>query len=60
MLSGDAREKQHTFEVRIEGEPRSVVLADHIEGLDWRNLCGNLMGRLMQVELANVRPRAGS
>ena len=48
------RAKGYPFEVPIDGEPRSVALADHVKSLDWRNRGARPKGRVTADELAAI------
>ena len=54
------RIKGYPFEVRIGGEPPSVVLADQVKSLDWRARGAERKGRVTRDELGAVRAKAGS
>lgn len=48
------RIKGYPFEVPIDGEPRSVALADHMKSLDWRNRGARPKSRVTAEELAAI------
>ena len=50
-----AQIKGYPFEVLIEGQTRSVVLADHVKNVDWRARKAKLKGKILDAELAEVR-----
>ncbi len=52
------RIKLYPFEVRLGGEPASVVLADQVRSLDWRAQGAVRKGRASAEELAAVRGKA--
>ena len=49
------RIKGYPFEVPIAGEPKSVVLADHVKNLDWVERKASFKSRATPAELASVR-----
>lgn len=49
--------KNYPFEVRIAGEPASVVLADQLKSLDWRVREAARKGAVSPEELADVRAK---
>jgi mRNA interferase MazF len=49
--------KNYPFEVLIAGVPPSVVLADHVKSLDWRNRRATRKGAVSAEELADVRAK---
>jgi mRNA interferase MazF len=49
--------KNYPFEVRIAGEPPSVVLADQLKSLDWRVRKAARKGAVSPEELADVRAK---
>lgn len=49
------RIKDYPFEAPIAGEPRSVVLADHVKNLDWVERKASFKARATPDELTNVR-----
>ncbi len=49
--------KNYPFEVRIAGEPASVVLADQLKSLDWRVRKAARKGAVSPEELADVRAK---
>ena len=54
------RIKGYPFEVRIEGEPPGVVLADQVKSLDWRARGAERTERVTRDELGAVRAKAGA
>ncbi len=51
------RVKGYPFEVRLAGQPASVVLADQVKSLDWRARKATRKGRAMPAELAEIRAK---
>ena len=51
------RIKGYPFEVRLAGEPASVVLADQVKSLEWRARQATRKARAEAVELAEVRAK---
>ncbi len=51
------RVKNYPFEVRLSGEPVSVVLADQVKSLDWRARRAKKKGRAFPAELAEIRSK---
>ena len=51
------RVKGYSFEVRIEGDPPSVALADHVKSFDWRARAARPKGKVSPVELATIKAR---
>ncbi len=49
------RIKDYPFEIPIAGEPRSVVLADHVKNLDWVERKASFKAQATPGELTNVR-----
>lgn len=49
--------KKYPFEVRIAGDPPSVVLADQVKSLDWRERRARRKGRIAPDELAEIRAK---
>ncbi len=49
------RIKGYPFEVVLDGETRSVVLADQVKSLDWRARGVSRKGRVSAATLAEVR-----
>jgi mRNA interferase MazF len=49
--------KNYPFEVRIEGNPQSVVLADQVKSLDWRIRKAKRKGAVSADELAELRAK---
>jgi mRNA interferase MazF len=49
--------KNYPFEVLIDGNPTSVVLADQVKSLDWRSRNARLKGRVSPEQLAEVRAK---
>jgi mRNA interferase MazF len=49
--------KSYPFEVVITGTPSSVVLADQVKSLDWRQRQATRKGRVSRAELADVRAK---
>ena len=49
--------KDYPFEVLIEGDPPSVVLADQLKNLDWRVRKATRKGKVSAEELAEVRAK---
>lgn len=49
--------KNYPFEVRIAGEPPSVVLADQLKSWDWRVRKAARKGAVSAEELADVRAK---
>jgi mRNA interferase MazF len=49
------RIKDYPFEVPIAGEPRSVVLADHVKNPNWVERKASFKARASPGELADVR-----
>jgi mRNA interferase MazF len=49
------RIKNYPFEVRIEGEPASVALVDHVKSLDWRGRNARPKGRIAPETLEEIR-----
>ena len=49
--------KGYPFEVMIAGTPQSVVLADQVKGLDWRQRQATRKGRVSPADLAEVRAK---
>jgi mRNA interferase MazF len=49
--------KNYPFEVLIAGMPPSVVLADQVKSLDWRNRRATRKGSVSAEELADVRAK---
>jgi mRNA interferase MazF len=49
--------KNYPFEVLIAGMPPSVVLADQVKSLDWRNRKATRKGAVSAEELADVRAK---
>lgn len=49
--------KDYPFEVRISGDPASVVLADQVKSLDWRSRRAKRKGTVSLDELAEVRAK---
>ncbi len=47
--------KGYAFEVRLAGEPPSVVLADQIKSQDWRARKATRKGQISATELTEVR-----
>ena len=47
--------KGYPFEVMIDGQPRSAVLADHVKSLDWRARRAKRKGKISEAELEEVR-----
>ena len=52
------RIKGYPFEVRIDGDPPSVVLADQVKSLDWRARGAKRKGRVTADDLAEIRAKA--
>lgn len=50
--------KQYPFEVPIKGDLPSVVLADQIKSLDWRQRKAKKKGKITAAELAAIRFKA--
>jgi mRNA interferase MazF len=51
------RIKNYPFEVTLEGNPPSVVLADQVKSLDWRTRRAVRRGKASASELAEVRAK---
>ena len=51
------RIKLYPFEVRLAGEPASVVLADQVRSLDWRARRAEPKGRVNAAEFAEVQAK---
>jgi mRNA interferase MazF len=51
------RIKGYPFEVRLSGEPESVVLADQVKYQDWRARRAKRKGRVSGAEMAEVRAK---
>jgi mRNA interferase MazF len=51
------RIKNYPFEVVIDGESPSAVLADQIRSLDWRARRGRQKGKISAEELAEIRAK---
>lgn len=51
------RIKGYPFEVAIQGQPPSVVLADQVKSQDWRARHATRKGRVSAAELAEVRAK---
>lgn len=51
------RIKKYPFEVRISGDPHSVVLADQVKSLDWRERRARHKGAVSPDELVEVRAK---
>ncbi len=49
------RIKDYSFEVRIAGDRTGVVLADHVQSMDWRARGTALKGKVSAAELAEIR-----
>jgi len=49
--------KSYPFEVAISGTPPSVVLADQVKSLDWRQRRATRKGKVSPAELAEVRAK---
>jgi mRNA interferase MazF len=49
--------KNYPFEVPIAGDPASVVLADQVKHLDWRNRKAKRKGSVSPDDLAEVRAK---
>jgi len=49
--------KNYPFEVLIQKEPPSVVLADQVRNVDWRALQAASKGRVSAEQLADVRAK---
>ena len=49
--------KNYPFEVMINQTPPSVVLADQVKSLDWRERKATRKGRVSAAELADVRAK---
>jgi len=47
--------KSYPFEVRVEGDEPSAVLADQVRSLDWRKRRARRKGAISTEELAEVR-----
>ncbi|WLS01354.1 endoribonuclease MazF [Shinella sumterensis] len=52
------KRKGYPFEVEIEDEKGSAVLADQVKSLDWRARNAQKKGRISEQELAEVRAKA--
>jgi mRNA interferase MazF len=52
-----SRIKNYPFEVRIAGNPESVVLADQVKSLDWRARRAVRKARVSDFELGQVRAK---
>lgn len=52
------RIKGYPFEVKIPGEPASVVLSDQIKSLDWQARRASFKGKVSFPVLAEVRAKA--
>jgi len=50
--------KNYPFEVRLSGNPASVVLADQVKSLDWKSRKVKRKGTVSPDELAEVRRKA--
>ena len=50
--------KDYPFEVRLSGNPASVVLADQVKSLDWKSRKVKRKGTVSPDELAEVRRKA--
>ena len=48
------RIKSYPFEMPIDGDPRSVALADHVKSLDWRGRGARPKGHVTADELAAI------
>jgi mRNA interferase MazF len=51
------RIKGYPFEVKLAGQPESVVLADQVKSMDWRARKASKKGRASEAELAEVRSK---
>lgn len=51
------RIKGYPFEVLLAGNPKSVVLADHVKSQDWRARKATRKGRVSSTELAEIRAK---
>ena len=49
--------KGYPFEVKLAGQPASVVLADQVKSFDWRARKAQKKGRAAPAELAEVRAK---
>jgi mRNA interferase MazF len=49
--------KNYPFEVRLSSQPVSVVLADQVKNLDWRNRRAAYKGKASASELADVKAK---
>src|ERR1700690_106389 len=49
--------KNYPFEVRVEGDEPSAVLADQVRSLDWRKRRARRKGAISTEELAEVRAK---
>ena|SRR5690348_7502499 len=47
--------KGYPFEVLLDGERPSAVLADQIKSLDWRQRRATRKGRISEVQMAEIR-----
>jgi mRNA interferase MazF len=52
-----SRIKANPFEVALYGETSSVVLADQVKSMDWRNRKARYKGKATPQELAEVRAK---
>ncbi len=51
------RIKGYPFEVRLNGRPPSVVLADQVKSFDWRVHGATKKGQVTTAELAEIRAK---
>ena len=49
--------KGYPFEVRLAGQPASVVLADQVKSFDWRARKARKKGKTTPAELAEIRAK---
>jgi mRNA interferase MazF len=55
-----AKRKGYPFEVAIDDDRQSAVLADQVKSLDWRARNAQRKGRISDGELAEVRAKAAA
>jgi mRNA interferase MazF len=49
--------KNYPFEVKLSGQPASVVLADQVKSFDWRARNARKKGNATSAELAEIRAK---
>ncbi|MFW7270298.1 endoribonuclease MazF [Gluconacetobacter sp. Hr-1-5] len=52
------KQKGYPFEVAVDNDRQSAVLADQVKSLDWRARGAKRKGRVSEMELAEVRAKA--